>query len=200
MKRPPLTPQLIRRGYEMGIFPMADDNDQIDWYEPIDRALFPMKGTTLSRSTRKTWDRGYFRVSYDEAFEQVVRSCRRPEHNWINEEIIQAYVGVANDGWGHSCEVWQNGELVGGTYGIALGGCFCAESMFHRVTNASKIALHSMIIRCADLGFTIFDAEVMNPHLESIGAFEVPQSEFLRMLAEALPMRTIWSNSRSGIF
>ena len=205
----PLTPFFLRHAYGLGCFPMADDDGTIGWYAPHMRALFPIEGVHVSKSlanlikrTRVEWVDGErsestvphtLVVTFDTAFEEVIRGCRRPEGNWINEEIIQAFSEVHRAGWAHSCEVWQGCELVGGTYGLALGSCFAAESMFHRVTDASKIALWAMVEQCRRLGFTIFDAEVMNPHLKRMGAFEIPQQEYLAMLERAEQERTGWS-------
>ncbi len=138
-------------------------------------------------------EEGGFRITFDAAFEQVMRACLRPEDNWISEEFIRVYTQIHFEGWGHSVEVWRQGELVGGLYGIALGSCFCAESMFHRATNASKVALWAMVERCRELGFTIFDAQVMNPHLESLGAISVPHADYMEMLQGALGKTTAWS-------
>jgi len=182
----------------MGVFPMADGDDgEVRWYEPRRRALFPITGIKLSRSTRKdALQRGLI-VRFDTAFEQVIRRCRRPIDNWINEEIIAAFVSVHKDGWAHCCEVWEGAQLVGGIYGLAIGSCFSAESMFHTHQNESKIALWAMIEKCRDLGFTMFDAQVMNPHLESLGAFEISQSKYLDLLADAIHLPTEWSHSQT---
>lgn len=203
----PLTPFFLRHAYSLGCFPMADDDGVIGWYEPRDRALFPIEGIRVSRTLAKKlkrvsveWVDGpatnegrEFLVTFDRAFEDVMRGCLRPDGNWINEELIQAFTAVHREGWAHSCEVWQGERLVGGTYGLALGGCFAAESMFHRATDASKIALWAMVEQCRRLGFTIFDAEVMNPHLARLGAFEMPQGEYLKHLAEVSAHETRWS-------
>jgi len=187
-----LTPWLIRQAYEQGIFPMTLEDNEVGWFEPRRRALFPIEGIHVSRSLRKTLRSGRFRVSFDEAFEEVMRGCLRPGDNWISEDFIRVYTLIHHEGWAHSCEVWQGTDLVGGIYGLAMGSCFCAESMFHRVTDASKVALHAMVEKCRELGFTIFDAQVMNPHLASLGAFEIPQRGFLQMLTEALGGEVVW--------
>lgn len=188
-----LTPWLIRYAYEEGAFPMTMDDGEVQWFLPRQRALFPIDGIHVSRSLRKVIDRGEFEIRFDTAFEEVMRSCLRPDGNWISEDFIRVYTLIHHEGWGHCAECWKDGELVGGVYGIALGGCFCAESMFHRRTNASKVALWAMVEKCRELGFTIFDAQIMNPHLESLGAFEVPHREYLPMLEKALKVETVWS-------
>ncbi|HMS57199.1 MAG TPA: leucyl/phenylalanyl-tRNA--protein transferase [Fimbriimonadaceae bacterium] len=191
-----LTPALVRMGYEHGAFPMANEDGDIHWYKPYQRALFPLSGIHISRSLKRTLNSGRFRVTFDQEFELVIRCCRRPTDNWINEEIVRCYTQIHYEGWAHSCEVWQGEDIVGGIYGLALGSCFSAESMFHRRTDASKMALMSMIDRCRELGFTIFDAQVMNPHLASLGAFEVPDKEYMSMLAGAWTQSTEWSLHR----
>ncbi len=193
-----LTPFLIRYGYSQGAFPMTMDDGNVQWFQPRRRALFPMTGLHVSRSLAKTLRQATFEITFDTAFEQVVRSCLRPEENWISEDFIRVYTQIHHNGWAHSAECWKEGLLVGGVYGIALGSCFCAESMFHRETNASKIALKSLIDKCADLGFTVFDAQIMNAHLASLGAFEVSHDEYMRMLRGALSTPSAWDQLSSA--
>lgn len=201
---PGLSSQLIRSAYEHGFFPMGDENGEVWWYQPFDRALFPIEGIHVSRSFARVLKRvkisdpsdvdgDVFAVTFDRAFEDVMRGCLRPQDNWITEEIIEGFCAVHAEGWAHSCEVWLDGRLVGGTYGVALGSCFSAESMFHRVTDASKVALWAMVNRCRELGFTLFDAQIMNPHLKTLGAFELPQAEYLQSLNVAMRQEIPWS-------
>lgn len=171
---------------------MADEDGELAWYQPQFRALFPIEGIRVSRSLAKRLRRGDFEIRFDTSFEQVIRSCRRPDENWINDEIIRAYTDIHREGWGHCAECWIDGELVGGVYGVALGACFSAESMFHRRTDASKIALHAMVEHCRELGFTMFDAQVLNPHLESLGAYEIPIDDYLDRLAVSMEQPTVW--------
>ena len=193
MRGEELTPWLIRYGYELGAFPMTLEDGSVEWYQPRQRCLFPIEGIHVSRSLAKTIERGKFEIRFDTAFEQVMRGCLRPTDNWISEEFIRAYGQIHRQGWAHCSECWLDGELVGGAYGIALGTCFCAESMFHRVTDASKVALWALVRQCRELGFTIFDAQIMNPHLDSLGVFEVPHLAFEIMLSDALKRTTPWS-------
>lgn len=188
-----LTPWLIRYAYEEGAFPMTMEDESVQWFQPRYRALFPIEGIHVSRSLAKQIRRGRFRVTFDTAFEEVMRGCLRPSGNWISEEFIRVYTLIHHQGWGHSCEVWMDDRLVGGVYGIAIGGCFCAESMFHRETNASKVALSAMVDQCRELGFVIFDAQIMNPHLASLGAYEVPHVEYMSRLQGAIAITTPWS-------
>lgn len=191
-----LTVESLRFAYRRGAFPMTMNDGQIEWFLPYDRALFPIDGAVISKSTLRTCRRRGWRVSFDEAFLEVMRGCLRPDDNWISAPFFQAYGQAHCEGWGHSCEVWEGEELVGGLYGLAIGTCFCAESMFHRKTDASKIALGSMVDQCRALGFQIFDAQIMNPHLASLGAYEISDYEYQVALAEALKSTTSWSESR----
>ena len=193
MRGDELTPWLIRYGYERGAFPMTVEDGSVQWFQPRKRCLFPIDGIHVSRSLAKTIRQGKFEITFDLAFSEVMRFCLRPTDNWISEDFIRVYSEVHRQGWAHSVECWLDGELVGGSYGIALGSCFCAESMFHRATDASKVALWALVNRCESLGFTIFDAQIMNPHLDSLGAYEVPLLAYEIMLSDALGRTTPWS-------
>jgi leucyl/phenylalanyl-tRNA--protein transferase len=188
-----LTPWYIRYAYEQACFPMTMEDGEIGWFQPERRCLLPIEGIHVSRSLAKTIRSRVFDIRFDTAFEDVMWKCFRPDDNWLSEHFVRAYGEIHRQGWAHSAECWQEGELVGGVYGIALGSCFCGESMFHRATDASKVALWAMVNRCRDLGFTIFDAQIMNPHLASLGAYEIPHTKYARMLAGALKQTTDWS-------
>jgi len=192
VNEPGLTPSLIRSAYANGWFPMADEDGSLAWYQPQNRALFPIEGIHVSHSLFRKLKRAEFEIRYDTAFEQVIRACQRPDENWINAEIIRAYTEIHYEGWAHSVEVFRNDEMIGGLYGLALGRCFSAESMFHRQTDASKIALWAAVEHCRNLGFTLFDAQVMNPHLASLGAFEISMEDYLDLLAEAMRCESPW--------
>lgn len=172
---------------------MTMEDDEVQWFQPRMRALFPLSGIHVSHTLRRMIEKGTYEIRFDTAFEHVMRGCLRPGDNWISEEFIRVYTQIHHEGWAHCSEAWFEGELVGGVYGIVLGSCFCAESMFHRRTDASKVALWSLVNRCREVGFTIFDAQVMNPHLRSLGAYEVPHRDYMKMLAEALQNITPWT-------
>lgn len=161
---------------------MAEPSGEIRWYVPNKRALFPIEGIRVSKSLSKVIKSDKFSVTFNQEFEEVMRCCLRPDGNWISEEMIRVYTLIHHEGWAHSCEVWLDGKLVGGIYGLQIGTCFSAESMFYRETNASKIALWAMVNRCRECGYSMFDAQIMNPHLASLGAFEIGQEEFLNRL------------------
>ncbi len=193
MRAEELTPELVRAAYLAGAFPMGDpETGGIAWYAPRLRALFPIEGVRVSRSLARSIRRGKFEVRFDSAFESVMRGCLRPRDNWITDEMICVYTEIHRQGWAHSAESWRDGELVGGVYGLCLGACFCAESMFHRETDASKVALWALVEKCREIGITLVDAQIMNPHLESLGAFEVPHEDYIRLLQLAHSVRTEW--------
>lgn len=173
---------------------MTVDDGTVAWFQPKRRALLPIEGIHVSHSLAKTIRQNKFEITFDKAFEQVMRSCLRPSDNWISEEFIQVYTQIHKDGWGHSAECWSDGDLAGGVYGIALGACFCAESMFHKHTDASKVALWALVNECRALGFRMVDAQIMNPHLASLGSYEITHEQYMERLAEALDVSTPWSS------
>ncbi|MBX7131712.1 MAG: leucyl/phenylalanyl-tRNA--protein transferase [Fimbriimonadaceae bacterium] len=195
MSDPPLTPDLIRYAYSQGAFPMTMEDGHVGWFQPHMRALFPISGIHVSRSLAKVIRVGEFEVRFDTAYEEVMRGCLRPRDNWISEEFIRVYTEIHRQGWGHCAECWAGGRLVGGVYGICMGSYFAAESMFHRETDASKVALWALVEKCRETGFTLFDAQIMNPHLESLGAYEVPHAQFMTMLEDAIHRPNRWHRS-----
>lgn len=168
---------------------MGEDDGSVQFYVSKKRALFPIEGMHVSRSLSKAIRKSDFQVRFNENFEQVMRSCLREEHNWITEEIIQVFCQIHQEKWAHCCEVWRGNSLIGGIYGLSLGTCFSAESMFHRQTNGSKLALWAMIEKCREVGYEVFDAQVMNPHLQSLGAIEVSHDDYLKLLKGCLAKR-----------
>jgi leucyl/phenylalanyl-tRNA---protein transferase len=191
-----LTTDLLRQAYLMGYFPMTVDEEssEVHWFEPRERCLFPINGIHVSRSLQRVIRRQEFEVRFDTQFEQVVRNCfREPGNNWLNEDFVRAYTQAHREGWAHCAECWKDGQLVGGIYGLAIGGAFFAESMFHRATNASKVALWSLVETCRSKGFVLFDAQIMNPHLESLGAYVVSTREYRKLLVDATEICTNWS-------
>lgn len=174
-------------------FPMADESGRIAWYGTPRRALFPIEGIHISRSFAKFLKHCPFTVTFDKAFRQVIEGCMRPGENWICPEIIEVFCEAHAEGWAHSCEVWEGEQLVGGIYGLAIGRIFSAESMFHRRTNASKVALSAMINQVRSLGFQVFDAQIINPHLASLGAFEISARKYEHLIDANADLPTAWS-------
>jgi leucyl/phenylalanyl-tRNA--protein transferase len=183
-----IDPDLLLRAYSIGVFPMSDSRDAADvfWVEPRRRAVIPLDGFQLSRSLRKTLRSGAFEVTADRAFAQVIRRCSERDETWINQDIEQGFTRLHHLGHAHSVEVWQEGELVGGLYGVRLGAAFFGESMFSLRTDASKVALAWLVARLKVGGFTLLDCQFMTDHLRSLGAVEITQKDYLALLAEAL--------------
>jgi leucyl/phenylalanyl-tRNA---protein transferase len=187
-RRLTLTPEGVELAYRHGIFPMADERSgEVLWFRPDPRAIIPLNGFHASRSLARTLRRGLFEIRVDTDFEGVMRGCAdRPEGTWISERFVEVYAALHRAGKAHSVEAWREGRLVGGTYGVALGGAFMAESMFHRETGASKVALALLVSRLREQGFILLDVQYVTPHLESLGAVEITRREYERRLEQAL--------------
>lgn len=183
-----LTPEMVLHGYSLGIFPMADpdDNNEISWYEPHERGILPLEGLKVSKSLRKTIEQGKFNVTLDHDFEGVIRACAERDETWISEEIIQVYLELHRMGFAHSVECWQEERLAGGLYGVALQKAFFGESMFHRVTDASKVALFYLVEWLKAHHFLLLDMQYITPHLASLGGIEISAAEFQKRLKKAL--------------
>lgn len=173
---------------------MAGDTGEIQWYSPDPRGIIPLEEAQfkLPRGFRRALKKHAFECRINTEFEQVIRACalRREEETWINEEIIQAYIQLHQSGHAMSVETWLNDKLVGGLYGVALGGAFFGESMFHNVTDASKFALLQLVMRLRDKGFSLLDTQWTTPHLETFGAIEISRDEYLDRLEIALASET----------
>ena len=189
-RRLTLTPEGIELAYRHGIFPMADERSgEVLWFRPDPRAVIPLDGFHVSRSLARTLRRSRFEVRVDTAFATVMRGCAdRPEGSWISERFVEVYGALHRAGKAHSVEAWRDRRLVGGVYGLALGGAFMAESMFHRETDASKVALAALVGRLSERGFTVLDVQYLTPHLESLGAVEITRREYERRLERALAL------------
>lgn len=183
-----LDPELLLRAYAIGAFPMSDSRDAPDvfWVQPRRRAILPLDGFHLAKSLRKTLRSNRFEVTRDTAFAEVVRACASRDDTWINSEIEDSYVHLHALDQAHSIETWEDGELVGGLYGVELGGAFFGESMFSRRTDASKVALAWLVARLKVGGFSLLDCQFMTEHLRSLGAIEITQDRYLQLLASAL--------------
>jgi leucyl/phenylalanyl-tRNA--protein transferase len=183
-----LDPRLLLQGYASGIFPMSDSRDATDlfWVEPRQRAILPLDSFYMSKSLRKTLRTGGFVVTVDRDFSGVIAACAEREETWINAEIERAMLVLHSTGHAHSIEVWKDGALVGGLYGVKLGRAFFGESMFSRERDASKVALAWLVARLKVGGFTLLDCQFMTDHLASLGAVSIPRSAYLAALAGAL--------------
>ena len=183
-----IDPDLLLRAYAIGVFPMADSRDaeEVFWVEPKRRAILPLDAFRMSRSLRKTIRAGTYKVTRDTAFAEVVRRCAGREETWINEDIEASYGELHRRGHAHSIECWQEGELVGGLYGVTLGAAFFGESMFSARRDASKVALAWLVARLRVGGYRLLDCQFMTEHLRSLGAIEVTQQDYLALLDSAL--------------
>jgi leucyl/phenylalanyl-tRNA--protein transferase len=183
-----LDPRLLLQGYATGIFPMADsrDADELFWVEPRNRAIIPLERFHLSRSLRRTLRSGKFVVTHDQDFKGVIAACAEREETWINAELEEAMIALQRSGHAHSIEVLEEGELVGGLYGVKLGRAFFGESMFSRRTDASKVALAWLVARLRVGNFTLLDCQFMTEHLASLGAISIPRDTYVALLSAAL--------------
>ncbi|WP_297490486.1 leucyl/phenylalanyl-tRNA--protein transferase [Acidocella sp.] len=196
-----LTPDLLLRAYRLGLFPMAESRDAktLHWLDPEARGVLPLHGFHIPRSLLKVLRAGRFVVTANAAFAHTIAQCAaaravRPE-TWINPEIEKLFIELYRLGFAHSVESWEDGRLVGGLYGAALGGVFFGESMFSTATDASKVALVHLVARLRLSGFTLLDTQFLTAHLSRFGAVEVPRNAYHEMLADALevPARFIAS-------
>jgi leucyl/phenylalanyl-tRNA--protein transferase len=183
-----LTPEDVELAYRHGIFPMGSSEDSfVSWHLPDPRAILPLDGFHVSHSLARKIRRRAFEVRINADFEGVMRACAdRPEGTWISEDFVRVYCELHRRGKAHSVETWRDGTLVGGVYGVALGGAFMAESMFHRETDASKVALAALVERLKERGYVLCDVQYMTPHLRSLGAVLIPAAHYRYLLDIAL--------------
>jgi leucyl/phenylalanyl-tRNA--protein transferase len=180
--------ELLLQGYRLGVFPMGMDDGSIAWFSPDPRAIIPLETFHLPHGLRRECKRKTFEIKIDNSFGEVIRACARRSDTWINAEIIESYERVHELGYAHSVEAWSKGELAGGLYGVAIGGAFFGESMFHRATNASKIALVALMEHLRAQKFALLDTQWITPHLAQFGAIEVSRDKYLKMLKRAVDL------------
>lgn len=196
-----LTPELMLGAYAAGYFPMAEDaqGQELSWYDPDPRGILPLDGFHLPRRLRRTVLSGQFDVSTDQDFRAVMLACAASapgrETTWINTRILELFCALHDMGFGHSVECRVAGELVGGLYGVAMGGVFFGESMFSRVTDASKVALVHLVARLRLGGFILLDTQFGTEHLARFGGVEIPAQDYKAQLARAVAMRPCWRDS-----
>ena len=188
MADPPLTPALLLHAYSVGVFPMSEarDDPEVFWVDPQRRGIFPLDRFRISRSLARRLRSGVFEPTVDRDFDGVLRGCADRPETWINGMIARLYSELHAMGHAHSLEVWQDGRLVGGVYGVVLGAAFFGESMFSRRTDASKVALAYLVDRLRAGGFRLFDTQFLTPHLQSLGAIEVSRNDYRGLLEEAV--------------
>jgi leucyl/phenylalanyl-tRNA--protein transferase len=181
-----IAPQTLLEAYSQGIFPMADEIGNLNWYEANPRAIVEIDDYRIPRDLKRILNRGAFEIHFDRSFEQVMRGCANRSQTWISEEIIRSYVTLHKMGYAHSVEAWQNGKLAGGLYGVCLGAAFFGESMFYLVSHASKAALAYLLEHLQSRKFLLHDAQVMTSTLALFGAKNIPRTAYLQRLRAAL--------------
>ena len=183
-----LTPDLLLNAYASGVFPMAENRDDPDifWVDPQFRGVIPLDDFRISRSLAKTLRRAPFQITLNTAFEQIVTGCADRPQTWINDTIFDLYRALHARGDAHAIEVWDGPDLVGGVYGITIGGAFFGESMFSRRRDASKVALAYLVDHLSRCGFVLFDTQFITDHLASLGAIEIPRKAYQAALSQAL--------------
>ncbi len=184
-----IAPEVLLQGYRLGVFPMAMDDGAIEWFSPDPRGVIPLDTFHIPHGLARVLKRGAFQVRINTAFEHVMRRCAERDETWINEEIIASYTQLHRLGCAHSVETWQNGKIAGGLYGVAIGGAFFGESMFHEVTDASKVALCALVERMRAQRFTLLDTQWLTPHLRQFGGIAISRREYMYLLARAIALR-----------
>jgi leucyl/phenylalanyl-tRNA--protein transferase len=195
---PRLTPEILLRAYAEGLFPMAErrGDPTLYWISPDKRGIIPLEGFHVPRRLARTVRSNVFQVTSDRCFRQVMEACAAPApgrtESWINDEILRLYTALHASGHAHSIECWQDGELVGGLYGVRLGAAFFGESMFSRQRDASKVALVHLVEGLKRGGFVLLDTQFITAHLARFGAIEIPRERYLLKLHDALNREAVW--------
>jgi len=190
-----IDPETVLSAYRCGFFPMAESHTgPISWFSPDPRAIIPLESFRIPRSLRRDLNSGRYTVTINRRFGDVIRECalgRPDDETWISHEIVRVYSVLHQMGFAHSVETWAGGRLVGGLYGVAIGGAFFGESMFSRMSNMSKIALVHLVGRLREKGYMLLDTQILNDHMRQFGAMEIPRARYLRLLegAISLPLR-----------
>lgn len=179
---------LLLQGYRLGVFPMAMEDDSIEWFSPDPRAILPLDNFHVPHALRRLLRRDVFEMTIDTAFSEVIRGCAKRKDTWISREIIQSYTRLHELGHAHSVEAWKEGKLAGGLYGVVVGGAFFGESMFHRVTDASKVALVTLVEHLRARKFVLLDTQWLTPHLQQFGGIEISRNHYLRLLRRAVEL------------
>lgn len=188
-----IAPDLLLEAYAGGMFPMAMENGEMGWFSPDPRGIIPIKEFHVPHGLKKVLRNNPFEVRIDTAFGAIMKGCADRESTWISDMIHRSYVKLHELGFAHSVEIWQDNTLVGGLYGLAMGGAFFGESMFSRVPNASKVALATLVSRLDARGFVLLDTQWVTEHLTQFGAHEIPRTTYLKRLNKALNLHASFS-------
>lgn len=180
--------ELLLQGYRLGVFPMAMEDDSIAWFSPDPRAIIPLENFHVPHALRRVARKKIFEIKIDNHFGDVIRACAKRKDTWINREIIESFERLHELGHAHSIEAWSQNKLAGGLYGVAIGGAFFGESMFHRVTDASKIALVALVEHLREKKFALLDTQWTTPHLQQFGVIEISRDQYLKSLERAVEL------------
>ncbi len=183
-----IDPDLLLDAYRLGVFPMAMDDGEIRWFSPEPRTILPLEAFHVPHGLKRERRAQAIEIRINTRFADVMRGCAARADTWINDEIIESYTRLHELGSAHSVEAWSANELVGGLYGVTIGGAFFGESMFHRTTGASKIALWVLVERLRERRFTLLDTQWLTPHLEQFGAKEISRALYLHLLNAAIDL------------
>jgi leucyl/phenylalanyl-tRNA--protein transferase len=184
-----IAPEVLLQGYRLGVFPMAMDDGSIEWFSPDPRGILPLDLFHVPHALQRVVAKGTFEIRINTSFADVMQACAERDETWINEEIIASYTELHEMGCAHSVEAWQDGELAGGLYGVSIGGAFFGESMFHRVTDASKVALCALIDRLRAQKFMLLDTQWLTPHLARFGGIEISRRQYMYLLTRAVALQ-----------
>ncbi|MEC8659949.1 MAG: leucyl/phenylalanyl-tRNA--protein transferase [Verrucomicrobiota bacterium] len=183
-----INPDFLLQAYRMGIFPMAMEQGEIGWFSPDPRGVIPLDTFHQTKSLKRVVSSGKFEIRINSSFSEVIDGCAEREETWIDETVRESYITLSSGGYAHSVETWFKGELVGGLYGVSIGGAFFGESMFSRETNASKVALVALVEHLRKRKFILLDTQWTTPHLRQFGAVDIPKNEYMKQLNEAIKL------------
>ncbi|MEC9327853.1 MAG: leucyl/phenylalanyl-tRNA--protein transferase [Verrucomicrobiota bacterium] len=183
-----INPEFLLQAYRMGIFPMAMEQGEIGWFSPDPRGIIPLDSFHVPKSQKRVMSSGRFDIRINSSFGEVIDGCAEREETWIDDTVRESYMNLNVRGYAHSVECWFEGDLVGGLYGVAIGGAFFGESMFSRKRDASKVALVSLVEHLLKRKFILLDTQWTTPHLKQFGAIDITKSDYMKSLHEAISM------------
>jgi leucyl/phenylalanyl-tRNA--protein transferase len=192
LENQPFSPSLLLFAYQTGWFPMADDeSNEIYWHSPVRRAIFPLHSDGPKFALKKAYAKSGWSFAINTAFSEVIQHCANREDTWISQDIITVYSDLHDQGYAHSIETYDNGNLIGGLYGVSIGSAFFGESMFSLQSNASKMAFVHLYRHLIQQGFTLLDSQYINDHTLSLGAITISRTQYLEMLSQAVQNQDI---------
>lgn len=190
-----IEPEILLQGYRLGVFPMAMTDGAIEWFSPDPRGILPLEEFHMPHALKRVQRKQLFEIRINSRFDEVMRCCAERDDTWINREIAESYIRLHALGYAHSVEAWSEGELAGGLYGVTIGGAFFGESMFHRVRDASKIALCALVERLKTRRFVLLDTQWLTSHLKQFGGVEIPRAQYIYLLKGAVQLRRKFADS-----